>query len=289
MKAMALQRGFFFSAAAVALILVLFEINFSLQTQLIVLVFFVAAAGLPHGTLDPWIAHKKGLWKKPMGLFFFVACYLTCVTATVYLWYLFPGPSLLVFLLISAWHFGKDWQQDLSPKSCYAAGFIVLAAPAFFHPDAVSSLFQQISTPQSSAIAIKATWLFLPVAGLILSLEIIKYFNQITIQTTTELTLLIVIAALVTPLLYFLLYFCFQHSPRHMINHGRSMSLKFMLINASILTIASIAIGIFGFISLQQLDFSERILNVMFVGLAALTVPHMLLIDFSTFIGASNE
>lgn len=290
MKAMALQRSLFFSAAVVALLLVFFGVNFSLQTQLIVLTFFVVLAGLPHGTLDPWIAQQKGLWKQPMGLLLFILCYLGCVAITVILWSLFPGTSLLVFLLISAWHFGQDWQTDFSPAACLAAGFMVITAPVVFHAEMVASLFQQIGTPQSAATATQAAWLLLPVAGITVVFECLKNFKNLPAShSLLELMLLMVLAALLAPLLYFLVYFCFQHSPRHMIRHSQSMRFKFILINALILTAASAVIGVFGFMTLEHLNFSERMLNVLFVGLAALTVPHMLLIDFSTIFGATDE
>lgn len=289
MNVMALQRNLFFSVTAVALLLVLIGVNIPLQAQLIILAVFVAVAGLPHGTLDPWIARQKGLWSQPMGLLVFIVCYLACVGATVMLWSVFPGACLLMFLVISAWHFGKDWQQDLSPVSCFAAGFIVLASPVVFHPEEVASMFQQLGTPAAATIAVKSAWVLLPLAGLIVCLETSRNFKQISGHTPIEIILLIVIAAMVSPLLYFLLYFCFQHSPRHMINHSHSMDLKFKLINVSLLTLATIVIGVIAFMSLQQFDFTARMLNVLFVGLAALTVPHMLLIDFTTLIGTTDE
>lgn len=289
MNAMTVQRGLFFSAAVVALVLVLFGIQFPLIDQVLILAVFVVLTGLPHGTLDPWIAKRKGLWNKPIGLFLFLMFYLSSIAITLYLWSLFPGTSLCVFLVISAWHFGKDWQQQFSPKSCFAAGFVVLAAPAVFHAQTVRNLFEQIGSPLSSEIAVTVSWVLFPTAIALLSYETLKNLKHLKMHVVAELLVLIVSAALLSPLLYFVLYFCFQHSPRHMINHAQSMRLRFILINAFVLTAVSIAIGFYGYASLQHLEFTERALKVIFIGLAALTVPHMILIDSSSILGHSHE
>ena len=95
--------------------------------QLLMLGIFVAFLGIPHGAFDPFIAKSRGLWRTAPGLAAFIVVYVGLAIAVIALWILFPVVSLVVFLLISAWHFGADWSPNIVVRC--GMGMIILGLP----------------------------------------------------------------------------------------------------------------------------------------------------------------
>ena len=87
----------------------------------------------------------------------------------------------------------------------------------------------------------------------------------------------------VPPLLSFAVYFCFVHTARHIRNIWNELKIKInpkiIISQAIILTIASWIFGIFALYYIDSGDLDSDIIRVIFIGLAALTVPHMILVD----------
>ena len=86
------------------------------------------------------------------------------------------------------------------------------------------------------------------------------------------------------PLVGFAVYFCLVHSARHVAgiigSLRREMSRVALVNQAAILTVASWAVGglaLWWFA--DQADPEPMLMRVIFIGLAALTVPHMILVD----------
>ena len=84
-------------------------------------------------------------------------------------------------------------------------------------------------------------------------------------------------------ILAFSMYFCFLHSSKHIIGLARELDsqnirngLKLFIVKAVPLTLLT---AIFAFLSLYFLDqnINENIIKVIFIGLASLTLPHILL------------
>ena len=72
-------------------------------------IFFVALIGIPHGATDHLIyKYNQILNGKSFSMSRFLIPYLVGMGCFSILWILFPGLSLLVFLLISAYHFGQS-------------------------------------------------------------------------------------------------------------------------------------------------------------------------------------
>ena len=100
-----------------------------------------------------------------------------------------------------------------------------------------------------------------------------------------ELIGLIFLAWYAPPLVTFAIYFCFIHSRRHFSFVWKQLqhmsSKKIMIGSAFILSCTSWLIGggIYFFLNSKMMA-SEAALQTVFIGLAALTVPHMILIDF---------
>jgi beta-carotene 15,15'-dioxygenase len=72
----------------------------------------IGATGIPHGALDHIVARTSAeKSKKTFAIPGFLMKYVTAIAVYSFFWMQFPGISLFLFLIISAWHFGET---DLS-------------------------------------------------------------------------------------------------------------------------------------------------------------------------------
>jgi Brp/Blh family beta-carotene 15,15'-monooxygenase len=106
-----------------------------------------------------------------------------------------------------------------------------------------------------------------------------------------EMFSLYTLFAAVTPLVAFIVYFCVWHSVRHNLmvattsfNQNRAGEALYSFFWASVpFTLCALAMGYVGFTAMQseEEDQLKHQLRLVFVGLNALTVPHMLMIELS--------
>jgi Brp/Blh family beta-carotene 15,15'-monooxygenase len=92
----------------------------------------------------------------------------------------------------------------------------------------------------------------------------------------------ILLAVAAPPLLAFTLYFCGMHSARHIlrtIDYSGTFSRPLLALSALLPMIGVLVIAVVGWEFLKGKSLDERIVQVVFVGLAALTVPHMALVE----------
>ena len=110
----AIDRFLFPLAALVSLVLIhLVPDVLSLTTQLALLGIVIVLLGLPHGALDPWIAENIGIQNTRRQVLLLTISYLAIAVLVVCVWYWLPVLSLLIFLVISAWHFSGDWKNNI--------------------------------------------------------------------------------------------------------------------------------------------------------------------------------
>lgn len=248
----------------------------------IVLAIAVAVAGLPHGALDPWLAHRAGMWRTRLGCAAFHLAYVALAAAVLLAWRWAPGTSLALFLAISAWHFAGDWRDHLPGWSRALAGAALLALPAWRWPDQVSDAFVLLSGASgaaiASALATLAPWLAAGMAGVVLmALRRCR-------TTALELAAVAALALLLPPLVYFIVYFCALHSVRHLRlaaagaapNARRHMGWVALLYTA--LTLLAAAAVWLWLPTAEPQPWSADLLRLVFIGLAALTLPHMLVV-----------
>ena len=76
--------------------------------EVLILVLGILLTGIPHGAMDHYIARQQAM---NAGRVFhigrFIGVYIFWALLYSLLWWISPGLSLLVFLLLSAWHFGE--------------------------------------------------------------------------------------------------------------------------------------------------------------------------------------
>jgi Brp/Blh family beta-carotene 15,15'-monooxygenase len=274
------QRVFPLSALLCIVLLNISFDFFSPTAQLIVLGVVIALFGLPHGALDPWIAERIGLQNTPQQRFLFNVGYLALAALVILFWWWLPALSLTIFLGISAWHFSADWAPSLSAPLRLIAGALLLLMPISFHTESVSMIFQQLSNVEggklASTLALPA-WFLVTMMAVITAVTVWKQQWQMSLEFIS----LIALAYFTPPLIYFTLYFCLLHSPRHLYGlfsdaptaeHPRLMRMMVTY------TLATLLLLVVLWWIWPVLPINTLILKFIFIGLAAVTVPHMVLI-----------
>lgn len=85
----------------------------SLETQLLFSSFFILFIGIPHGAIDHVLFFKK----RNLSQIQFYSVYLGLILLFLVLWIYFPFWSLLLFLLISAFHFGESQFSEINTSN----------------------------------------------------------------------------------------------------------------------------------------------------------------------------
>lgn len=254
------------------------------QELLLILAVAVAIAGLPHGALDPWVAWQAGIWRKRGGFVAFHLAYLALAAAVVAFWHWAPGTSLAAFLLVSAWHFAGDWRHALPGWLRLLSGAALLTLPAWHWPEQVRGAFSLLAATGGTAIADVLT-IVAPGSALVLALAALMAWPR-SPAAAIELITLIVLAVLLPPLLYFAVYFCALHSVRHLrtaaVAAGPMIRVRMtavaLLYSALTLLIALLAWPWISQLGAQASGWQDGLLRMVFIGLAALTLPHMLVV-----------
>ncbi|EPR75462.1 hypothetical protein ADILRU_2230 [Leifsonia rubra CMS 76R] len=250
-----------------------------LAAQAVVLAVLVAVFGLPHGALDPLIARRIGLWRGSVSFAIFNLGYLVAVAAVVVLWMLAPGPSLVLFLAVSAVHFGADWNADRAVWLRVVAGVALLSLPSLSHRDEVAGLYETLAPGAGFAIAAAQFWIA-PLALVGMLIGAVLAARRGRPWESVELTLAAVLALVAPPLVFFAIYFCALHSVRHLREGFAAESPGRLTVGITVLyTIVPIlaAVGVLFAVS-RGASFDARLLQIVFIGLAGLTVPHMILV-----------
>jgi Brp/Blh family beta-carotene 15,15'-monooxygenase len=262
------------------------EVQLSHSTQIVALLIAVAVTGLPHGALDPLVARRAKLWRRGSGLLAFSLLYVFIAGAVFYLWVLFPGTTLAILLALSVWHFSGDWRAALPRSRCVAAATAVISAPAFWHHSEVVELFSYLAPAHAQLLA-SFMYCLAPVSLLSLVIVLGRARNKIPkIEMNTplliELGVLMLAAALLSPLVYFLVYFCLLHSPRHLLAVTRGFERIEVISYGVIFTLLSLSLALVTFFLLPDTGLDERLAQIVFIGLLALTVPHMLITEHAS-------
>ena len=276
---------------------ILFTNNF-IQDDLSLLFFcffLILVLGVSHGALDH-IRGKRILepkFNKAWSILFFPG-YIILGLTVIISWIAFPPVTLLLFLITAGYHFGeedlsffKEMNGAIFTIISFLKGFLIITLSFHYSFEETSLFFEYLMVPQNyygALIPFKSTLfsvnLICLVAGLIyLFKDSINHLVLILLEV-----LLITLSFIYLPLiLAFSLYFCFLHSSKHIIGLARELDgqdikngLKLFFVKAVPLTcITAIAAVLFVFLLSEKLD--ENIIKTIFIGLASLTLPHILL------------
>lgn len=260
------------------------EFRVSSQMEVALAGAAVALAGLPHGAADGWLARHGGLARSlPRALCFF-AGYLGLAAMVLAVWNVLPVLCLGVFLIMSVWHFGDNKVVASPVVARITSGLVILGAPAVFSQPEVAAIYADLSAPGAAGLVEAQRMLFWPACAVVVIGFLCDSCRWPKVPSLVDLIALVGLASLVSPLLYFVVFFCGVHSPRHLalvlqLAVGRRDAFFWGSVSAFTLVAALAGAGVFFWLIRSGEPLEAAGLRVIFVGLAALTLPHMLLVD----------
>ncbi len=297
-KKINLNHSFIFFFVVNIFCILLFKFN-NLNISSILCLLLILIIGVSHGSLD----HVKG--KKLLKLlnlkstYIFYITYILISAIVILVWILLPSITLIVFLMIASYHFGKEDTQFLINKKSYFTqilyffkGFLIMLAPLYFHFQETIAIFKLLLIDNEafySGLNIIETNNLIQIGIFCSTLSSIflflKNFEIKKFVVFLDYFSILILNYYLSPLIAFTIYFCFLHSIRHSISLAidldpNSLVNGFRLFVKKALPL-TILTAIFSFIALYLLENSynldSAILKIIFIGLASLTFPHILL------------
>jgi beta-carotene 15,15'-dioxygenase len=267
--------------------------------------FLIITFGISHGALDNLKGKKLINYFGYNNIIIFYLSYILISLFIILLWVIFPTLTLSIFLLIACYHFGKEdtaflLEKDNFFKSIgvnnfvyFSKGLLIIVAPLYFHNEETLSIFKLLGADSLFLIKFQndLIWEYHKILGWISFIGYIV-FMHITFKDggyeaahCFDFIPIIILNAVLTPLLAFTVYFCFIHSFKH------SLSLIYLLDNKNFkngvrkflkkalpLTLVTAILFILSvYILTNYYVLDDAILKVIFIGLASLTFPHILL------------
>ena len=261
------------------------------NSLLVISLLLILSIGISHGSLDHIKGRKllKILGFKSSAIFYIG--YIIVGLITIIIWFLFPKFLLYLFLIVAAFHFGKEDSEFINKNKNFELiyffkGSLIIVAPLLFHKNKTLSIFKSLNFDISTNILIHNEILYLFiflsfVSNIILSLN--KSFNAKSLLLMDFLSILI-LNYFLNPILAFTIYFCFLHSIRHSISLIKEININLKkgfpifikkALPLTILTIFGYIFALYILNNYNELD--DSIYKVIFIGLASLTFPHILL------------
>ena len=249
-----------------------------LPTSTALLALGVVLFGMPHGALDPLVARRVlGVNRLP-GLLLFLVGYALVAAAYGLVWWWSAPLGLASFLCISAFHFGTDWQQRGHLLTRCAYGLAIVTLPVLRHAAEVRQIYAVLSPGVGEGLIHFSQALATPAALVALLAAVLQWRTRR--RDLLEMLGILIGALALPPLLYFGCYFCLLHSPRHLFETAREeglVSIAAIVRAAAPATGAPLLLAAVFFVRSSPHTLNEGLLQIIFIGLAVLTVPHMIL------------
>ena len=268
-------------------------LNKIIDINLIICLFLILIIGISHGSLDN-IKGRKLL--KIFGFkseYIFYITYLTISSLIILLWIIFPNTVLLIFLIVACYHFGKEDTVFFVNKEIlfkeilyFFKGSSVIIAPLLFHREETIEIFRALNFNIFENSLFSDTFLLIFLFLGFISSFFLSHKKDINfkILLMTDFLSILIINFFLSPILAFTLYFCFLHSIRHSITlifeldkSFKNGFRKFIKKAIPLTLITSFAFIVAIYLLNNFYELNEAIYKVIFIGLASLTFPHILL------------
>ena len=256
--------------------------------------FLVLSIGVSHGALDDIKGYRVLRFYKIKNKLIFYFIYLFLASLIILIWFLFPTFALSLFLVVAAYHFGREdcWgvpikKSSLNPVKFFLKGSLIILAPLYLSFEETVTIFNILG------IKNQIFYNFLGILSnnfILLTLVIVSVISNVFINRKLkhltrffwETFCILGLYGTFNPLIAFTVYFCFLHSLRHSISltHELNIDIANFIKKALPLTIITaffFFIGLYALTGFQKIDIDSSIINVIFIGLASLTFPHILL------------
>ena len=297
-KKINLTHSFIFFLFSNIFSVIIFKFN-NFDISPLICLLLILTIGVSHGSLD----HVKGkklfniLNISKISIFYF--SYILIAILVIIIWIKIPFISLMCFLLVASYHFGKEDTQFLMNENSYfnqllffLKGLLIIAAPMFFNFDETIIIFKLLLVDNEifySTLEFIEVNKIVPIAIILSSLSgiclLLRKFEIKKFIIFLDYFSILVLNYYLTPLVAFTIYFCFLHSIRHSITliyeidkNDFKNGLKIFGQKALPLTVLTAIFCLIGLYLLNNnYDFNSSILKIIFIGLASLTFPHILL------------
>ena len=297
-KKINLTHSFIFFLFSNIFSIIIFKLN-NFNISPLICLLLILTIGVSHGSLD----HVKGkklfniLNINKISIFYFL--YILIAISVIIIWIIIPFISLMIFLLVASYHFGKEDTQFLINENSYfnqllffLKGLLIIVAPIFFHFEETVAIFKLLLVDSEifySTLEFIEVNKILPIAIILSSLSsIFLFLRKFEIKKFIvffDYFSILILNYYLTPLVAFTVYFCFLHSIRHSITliyeidkNDFKNGLKVFVQKALPLTVLTAIFCLIGLYLLNNnYDFNSSILKIIFIGLASLTFPHILL------------
>ena len=282
----------------------------------IICFFLILTIGISHGSLDHIKGYKLLKKYEIKNKINFYLGYLLISIFIIFLWFFLPTFTLVLFLILATYHFGKEdvlYNTSQNFFQFLLLGSPIILAPLSFHFEETLNIFRILYVNNENLINIfyffdkKNIFKILLIIFLIIGLYIIdhKHLNFLKIERTggykdyyvsqffsidrqifiLEKVAIIFLNITCHPLIAFTIYFCFLHSIRHSFKLSNELNDKdfkkgfrdFLNKALPLTLIAAILFVVCLIFLTNYYILNEAILKVIFIGLASLTFPHILL------------
>ncbi len=259
------------------------DLNANFQLLLLALIF-VVLLGVPHGSLDVLFAIQTFDLKQLKHWLKFIGSYVIAALLVISIWLIAPNIFFVCFLLLSALHFSDDLNLIDSKALKLSYGALIITLPSLLFSHELIGLYAMIIDIKTSTYLVETSKFITVPAGLYLTVMLLN--KKIGIRSKLETFSVCALFLLLHPILAFSIYFCGMHSLRHLIRSHFFLRkfTKQAFLNALIFpTIAVIIVGIFTWLIAENKTLEVEIIRIIFIGLAALTVPHAWVLQKSNF------
>ncbi len=270
--------------------------------------------GMGHGALDAVLLLAQFKPYRTVGAYALV--YLLLVVASAALLAQSPGGSLLALLAMSVWHFGELYHPSMVNR--LVVGGASVMAPMLLSDTALAAVLQpalgthypvawtvwywsaQIWAVGTVAWVLGACWQHLGRGGA----RFVAFAERgdDAARAAIELAAVLALNAVLSPLMAFALYFGLWHSGNHILHVLRAlamhssrakMSLERLALALALTGVTTVGLlwllwrwllvryGVSGLSTLAHADSQTFWVQWMIVALAAVTLPHMLLVAYS--------
>ena len=271
--------------------------SISIETQIIASTFFIMLVGIPHGSLDHLLLPKQNLKSK---LRFYII-YIGLILLNLFVWGFSNMIGLILFFLISSYHFGESqlYKFDLKNKlishfSYLCWGASVIVSFLFYNIDELvflSNSYEDTRNLLSNINLNLFSYLFIisNITTLILYIYFIYQYNIKINKVISEIFFLLVIhlSSFLFPLLIcFTLFFIILHSLPSLVNqynYFRVTKNNFAIKDFIVLMLpySSVSILFIIFISFcsysNVINYSIPLISIILI--SVITLPHSFIIS----------
>ena len=291
-------HSFIFFLLCNIFLIIVFKLSDLIISPLICLIL-ILTIGVSHGSLDHIKGRKLLNILKLENIIIFYLTYVLIAITIILLWILTPSISLIIFLIIASFHFGKEDTQFLINVNSYfnqflffLKGSLIILSPMYFHFNETISIFKLLLVENEAFYsglsfieANKILYIGIFFSSLSSLLLFVKDYELKKFTIFFDYFSILILNYCFSPLLAFTIYFCFLHSIRHSITlvfelnkNNFNKGFRIFVFKATPLTFIAIILCIISIYFLNNnYDFDSSILKIIFIGLASLTFPHILL------------